>query len=129
MWTILAVLAGLGYGGTIALAPSMMADVIDLDELQTGRRREGAYFGIWSFIDKAAVGIAVFVGMYSLDVMGDTPNQDQTLRVFWTLKTLYSILPAICFAACCFMLRNYPVDQQEHARIRPEIEKKNVPST
>jgi GPH family glycoside/pentoside/hexuronide:cation symporter len=127
-WTVLAVLAGLGGGGTIALAPSMMADVIDLDELQTGRRREGAYFGIWSFIDKAAVGIAVFIGMYSLDLMGYVPNQDQTLRVFWTLKTLYSILPAICFAACCYLLRHYPIDQREHERIRAEIEKNNTSS-
>jgi len=127
-WIILALLAGLGYGGTIALAPSMMADVIDLDELQTGRRREGAYFGIWSFIDKAAVGIAVFVGMYSLDIMGYVPNQDQTLRVFWTLKVLYSILPAICFAGCCYLLRHYPIDQREHERIRAEIEKRNASS-
>ena len=123
VWIILALLAGLGYGGTIALAPSMMADVIDLDELQTGRRREGAYFGIWSFIDKSAVGIAVFIGMYSLDFMGYVPNQDQTLRVFWTLKALYSILPALCFAACCYLLRHYPIDQREHERIRAEIEK------
>jgi GPH family glycoside/pentoside/hexuronide:cation symporter len=123
-WLVLAVLAGLGAGGTIALAPSMMADVIDLDELQTGRRREGAYFGVWSFIDKAAVGIAVFIGMYSLDVMGYVPNEDQPLRVFWTLKVLYSVLPAICFAACCYLLRHYPITQQEHERIRGEIEAK-----
>jgi sugar (glycoside-pentoside-hexuronide) transporter len=122
VWTILAVLAGLGYGGTIALAPSMMADVIDMDELETGRRREGAYFGVWSFIEKAAVGIAVFIGMYSLHYMGYVPNQEQTLRVFWTLKTLYSILPSFCFAACCYLLRHYPIDQQEHERIRAEIE-------
>ena len=129
VWLVLAVLAGWGYGGTIALAPSMMADVIDLDELQTGRRREGAYFGVWSFIDKAAVGIAVFIGMYSLDVMGYVPNEDQSLRVFWTLKTLYSILPAICFAVCCYLLRHYPITQQEHERIRADIEAKKDTAT
>lgn len=128
VWIILAILAGFAYGASVALPPSMMADVIDLDELQTGRRREGAYFGIWSFIDKAAVGIAVFVGMYSLDFMGYIPNQAQTLRVFWTLKTLYSILPTVCFAACCYLLRNYPIDQREHERIRAEIEKTSASS-
>jgi GPH family glycoside/pentoside/hexuronide:cation symporter len=126
VWIILAVLAGFAYGCTVALAPSMMADVIDLDELQTGRRREGAYFGVWSFIDKAAVGIAVFIGMYSLDLMGYTPNQEQPLRIFWTLKVLYSILPAICFAACCYLLRHYPITQEEHDRIRAEIESRKA---
>ena len=123
-WIILGSLAGFGYGCTVSLAPSMMADVIDLDELQTGRRREGAYFGIWSFIDKGAVGIAVFIGMYSLDLMGYVPNQEQTPRVYWTLKSLFSVLPAVCFAASCYLLRDYPINQQEHARIRAEIEAK-----
>ncbi len=103
-WGVMAVFAGFAYGCTMAMAPSMMADVIDLDELQTGRRREGAYFGIWSFIDKSALGLAVFVGMYALDLVGYVPNVDQTPRVIWTIKTLYFIMPAICFAAAftCF---------------------------
>ncbi len=124
-WIVLASLAGFGYGCTVSLAPSMMADVIDLDELQTGRRREGAYFGVWSFIDKGAVGLAVFIGMYSLDLMGYVPNQEQTPRVYWTLKSLFSVLPAICFAASCYLIRNYPISQEEHARIRKEIEARN----
>ena len=86
IWIILAALAGFGYSCTLALAPSMMADVIDLDELNTGRRREGAYFGVWSFIDKAAVGLTAFVGLQALDIMGYVPNQEQSLRVFWTMK-------------------------------------------
>jgi GPH family glycoside/pentoside/hexuronide:cation symporter len=122
IWLALAVLAGFAYGCTMALAPSMMADVIDLDELRTGQRREGAYFGVWSFIDKSALGLAVFVGMYSLDLMGYVPNQPQTLRVYWTIKTLYFIVPAVCFAASCYLFRFYPITQQEHERIRAEIE-------
>jgi GPH family glycoside/pentoside/hexuronide:cation symporter len=123
-WILMAVFAGFAYGCTIALAPSMMADVIDLDELRTGRRREGAYFGIWSFIDKSALGVAVFVGMQALDLAGYVPNQEQVPRVIWTLKTLYFILPACCFAASCYLLRYYPITQREHQRIRAEIEAK-----
>jgi GPH family glycoside/pentoside/hexuronide:cation symporter len=123
-WIILAALGGFGYGCTVSLGPSMMADVIDLDELKTARRREGAYFGIWSFIDKGAVGIAVFIGMYALDVMDYEPNKEQTLPVYWTLKGLFSVLPAVFFAAAAFLLRYYPITQEEHARIRAEIEAK-----
>jgi len=122
LWIILAALAGFGYACTLALAPSMMADVIDLDELNTGRRREGAYFGVWSFIDKAAVGMTAFVGLQALDLMGYVPNQEQPPQVFWTMKVLYSVLPTICFGACYFLLRRYPISQDEHNRIRAEIE-------
>jgi GPH family glycoside/pentoside/hexuronide:cation symporter len=121
-WIIMALFAGFAYGCTMALAPSMMADVIDLDELETGGRREGAYFGVWSFIDKSALGLAVFVGMYTLDLMGYVPNQPQTFRVYWTIKTLYFIVPAVCFAASCYLLRQYPITQQEQNRIRGEID-------
>jgi GPH family glycoside/pentoside/hexuronide:cation symporter len=124
-WLAMAVFAGFAFGCTMALAPSMMADVIDLDELETGRRREGAYFGIWSFIDKSALGLAIFLGMYALDLMGYVPNQPQTPQVYWTIKTLYFILPAICFAVACYLLRYYPITQQEHARIRAAVEARN----
>jgi GPH family glycoside/pentoside/hexuronide:cation symporter len=102
----------------------MMADVIDLDELETGRRREGAYFGIWSFIDKSAVGVAVFLGMNALQLTGYQPNVAQPERVIWTIKVLYFILPAVCFAAGCYLLRRYPISQEEHGRIRAAIEAK-----
>jgi GPH family glycoside/pentoside/hexuronide:cation symporter len=124
IWIILAAFAGFGYGATYAFGYSMMADVIDLDELETGRRREGAYFGVWFFLEKAALGLTVFIGMQALDKMGYMPNVDQPLRVWWTLKFLYSILPAICFGACYFLLRRYPITQEEHERIRAEIEAK-----
>jgi Na+/melibiose symporter-like transporter len=58
--------------------------------------------------------------------MGYVPNQDQTPQVWWAMKFLYSILPAICFAACYFLLRHYPITQQEHERIRGEIEAKKA---
>jgi GPH family glycoside/pentoside/hexuronide:cation symporter len=122
IWIILAAFAGFGYGATYAFGYSMMADVIDLDELETGRRREGAYFGVWFFLEKGAIGLTVFIGMQTLYFMGYTPNVEQSPHVWWALKFLYSILPAICFGACYFLLRRYPITQQEHERIRAEIE-------
>jgi GPH family glycoside/pentoside/hexuronide:cation symporter len=102
----------------------MMADVIDMDELETGRRREGAYFGVWSFIDKSAIGVAVFIGMYALDTMGYVPNQRQEPQVLWTLRILYCVLPGVCFASGAYLLRFYPITFKEHGHIRRLIEEK-----
>lgn len=126
VWIVLAAFAGFGYACTLALCPSMLADVIDMDELETGRRREGAYFGIWFFVDKAAIGLTAFIGMNALGLMGYIPNQDQSPQVWWAMKFLYSILPAICFAGAYFFLRKYPITQNEHERIRAEIEAKKA---
>jgi GPH family glycoside/pentoside/hexuronide:cation symporter len=124
IWIFLAALAGFGYGCTFALAYSMMADVIDMDELQTGHRREGVYFGVWFLIEKGAVGLTAFVGLQALALVGYQPNVEQPLQVFWMIKFLYSILPTICFAAAYLALRHYPITQAEHARIRAQIENK-----
>jgi GPH family glycoside/pentoside/hexuronide:cation symporter len=124
MWYVCAAAAGFGAGAAAAIAPSMMADVIDYDELKTGSRREGAYFGLWAFIDKVAVGMTAFIGFGILGLMGYEANAEQTPMVWWSMKFLYSILPAICNGASYFLLKSYPIDQAEHERIRAEIEAK-----
>jgi GPH family glycoside/pentoside/hexuronide:cation symporter len=128
-WYVTAAMAGFGAGAALALVPSMLADVIDFDELRTDSRREGAYFGLWAFVDKVAIGATALIGLGTLQVMGYEANvEHQTARVWWSMKFLYSMLPGICSAASYFLLKSYPIDQAEHNRIRAEIEaKKNAP--
>lgn len=124
IWIFLATLAGTGYGCLVSLMPSMAADVVDLDELETGERREGAYFGIWHLVDKAAQGTALFLGLQLLGLLGYMPNQEQPLRVILGLKLLYSLLPALCCVVFTLWIRTYPIDESEHARIRAEIDQR-----
>ena len=46
------ILIGAGYAGLWLMIPSMQADVIDLDELNTGERREGSYSAVFSWVLK-----------------------------------------------------------------------------
>ena len=63
---VLAAIAGAAgsCGGTIN--PSIKSDVIDFDELQTGERKEGAYFSAWYFVSKSAYGIMLMVTGFAL---------------------------------------------------------------
>ena len=126
LWVIMGLLAGSGYGCILALAPSMIADVIDFDELESGDRREGIYFGVWLFVQKASMGITTFVGMQVLASMGYVPNVEQSIEVLWSIKFLYCILPAICFAVGAVVLRRFPIDQNEYQRIRSLIDGQEV---
>jgi Na+/melibiose symporter-like transporter len=78
LWVILGGVVGAAGGCTMTLGPAIAADAIDSDELETGRRREGVFMGVWSLVDKAAIGLAVFIGMQGLEYVGYVPNQDQT---------------------------------------------------
>ncbi|HXN12856.1 MAG TPA: MFS transporter, partial [Candidatus Acidoferrales bacterium] len=61
--------AGIGFGAGLFLTPSMQADVIDYDELYTGKRREAQYTAFWSMLPKfiaipsAAIPIAILASL------------------------------------------------------------------
>ena len=56
-------LAFVGFG-------SMMADVADEHELQSGVRQEGIFFGAVAFSAKATSGFGTFIGGLGLDIIG-----------------------------------------------------------
>jgi len=56
-----AIFAGIGTGALFTIPASMVADTIDLEELETGIRTEGVYFGSMTFFYKLAQSITVFI--------------------------------------------------------------------
>ena len=71
IWPLMVLIcyAGIGFGAGLFLTPSMQADVIDYDELYTGKRREAQYTAFWSMLPKfvaipsAAVPIAILASL------------------------------------------------------------------
>jgi GPH family glycoside/pentoside/hexuronide:cation symporter len=81
-------LLGHGLAGCFASAlwvipPAMVADVADEDELRSGRRREGTFFGIKSFALQAAAGLAILLAVLVDSVWpraGPGPRSAETVR-------------------------------------------------
>jgi GPH family glycoside/pentoside/hexuronide:cation symporter len=121
-WIVLAVVVGAASGCSMVLGPAISADVIDSDELETGQRREGAFVGVWSFIDKAAVGLAVFVGLQGLEAIGYEPNVDQNESVIAGMKFLYCLLPAIFHLVAVLIFQRFPITAEVHAEIRAKLD-------
>jgi sugar (glycoside-pentoside-hexuronide) transporter len=121
LWLILAFLAGTTYGCTMAIGPAIIADVIDSDELETGKRREGAFVGIQSFVDKAAVGIAIFIGLQGLAYIGYIPNVEQTPTVVSGLIFLYGILPGVLHIIAIAIISKFPITPEVHLEIQQQL--------
>ena len=47
--------AGTAFAASMTISPAMQADVIDYDELYTGKRREAQYGALWSIVTKFAI--------------------------------------------------------------------------
>ena len=106
-FTVLLVFGGVAFGNYLALPPSMVADLIDYDEMETGRRREGSYFAIWAFGTKLGAAITGFVALQVLEHVGYVPGVPQTERVKTWMLWLYSWFPALFYALALVALSRF----------------------
>ncbi|HXZ86756.1 MAG TPA: MFS transporter, partial [Myxococcota bacterium] len=113
--------AGIAFGAGFLLVPSMQADVIDYDELYTGKRREAQFTAFWAMVPKfvAIPGAALPIAL--LAMMGYVPNQEQTPQVLLGIRVIYALVPAAFAAMAFFLARLYPIDEKVHAAIREGV--------
>jgi GPH family glycoside/pentoside/hexuronide:cation symporter len=128
------VLFGIGALGSAAgafLGPSIQADVIDYDELYTGKRREAQYAALWLTVVKFVVIPSSSIPLAVLGVVGFQPNVEQTELVRWTILILFSLVPAVITLAAMVLALRFPINEQNHRRILLGIErhKQGEPAT
>jgi Na+/melibiose symporter-like transporter len=116
-------LAGFFASALWALPASMVADVTDLDELNTGQRREGAFFGIYSFSQQVAASLAVFASGVLIDYFaGLAPGQvTQAAATIDRLAMLFSLLPAVIMLVAAALILCYPLTRQRVQSIQEQL--------
>jgi GPH family glycoside/pentoside/hexuronide:cation symporter len=119
---LLGTIAGSGSCCANVVGPSVKADVIDFDEMQTGQRKEGAYFAVWNFVRKGATGIAAMLTGFGLQLAGFAPNAEQGDVARWTILGFYGGLPAVCYLIGTLLFARFSLDGAEHARIRAALD-------
>jgi GPH family glycoside/pentoside/hexuronide:cation symporter len=132
----LGVMAGVGVSTAYLVPWSMLPDVLDLDELQTGQRREGIFYSFIVFIQKICLGIAVAIVLQSLQWNGYIQpteilsNPIQPSSVLLMIRIAIGPLPIICLIIGLFLAYLYPISKEVHQQILLEInEKKSAPKS
>lgn len=113
--------AGTGFGPSIFITQSILADVIDYDELHTGHRREAQYTAFWSFLQKFAVIPSASIPLAILASAGFVPNEPQSDAVKLAIRAIYSIAPILIGLLTILIARRYPLTQTVHEAIRRGI--------
>jgi GPH family glycoside/pentoside/hexuronide:cation symporter len=115
--------AGSSFGARLFLGPAIQADVIDYDELHTGKRREAQYGALWSLMTKFTVIPSMSIPLAVLQTLGYEPNIEQSETVKLAIRVMLALAPAACallaFAVACF----YPISETVHRRIWAGIER------
>jgi GPH family glycoside/pentoside/hexuronide:cation symporter len=127
----MAFLAGLSVSAAHVLPDAMFPDVIEWDELRTGRRQEGIYYGVKNFVRKLTGALATFIALQVLGWFGyQTPPAGATTFMqpavtLTAIRMLIGPLGAILLFSAVITTFFYPLTRERHARIRRLLEKKN----
>lgn len=99
------------------LFASMLADLVEDSELQTGRRSEGVFVAAETFIDKAVRGIGVMAATTVLTLAGlptgakvDEVNAD----AIWRMGAYYVPLVLALWIAMIVAVSTYRIDRGRH---------------
>jgi GPH family glycoside/pentoside/hexuronide:cation symporter len=119
----LGVVAGMGVATLYLIPFAMLPDVVDLDELQTGRRREGLYFSALVFLQKFGLAAALFLSGQLLHWTGYDPQAaTQPALALWTIRLLIGPLPALLLLGSLWFAYRYPIDRDRHRQILEALE-------
>ena len=120
-----AVIAGFGTGALITLPLSMIADVIDLDELNTGKRAEGSYYGFLTLFYKLSQSITLLLIGFILDLVkfdAGLPIQAESTVII--LGLMLSIGSGLSFIAAFLSISGYNLNRSRVEDIQKKIAEK-----
>jgi len=104
---------------------AMIPDVIEVDELVTGQRREGLFFGIMAFIQKIATATALQIIGISMAWTGYQPDVVQTPSAALGIRLLYCISPVVFLLLAGIVAYFMPMTREKHRALRDIIKLKN----
>lgn len=120
-----------GIGSLFTIMMSMTADVIDIDELNSGKRREGIFGAIYWWMVKVGFAIAGALSGVIIWLVGfnpDVPTIDQQSAVDG-LHAFFCFFPTLGTIAAMYIMRNYDVTEKRAHEIRAELEKRKSSKT
>ncbi|AFZ46907.1 major facilitator superfamily MFS_1 [Cyanobacterium stanieri PCC 7202] len=123
----LAILAGFGVSVAYLIPWSMIPDVIDLDELNTGKRREGIFYGFMVLLQKLGLALGLFLVGIALDASGfirNVPGEavpTQPSSALLAIRLVVSVLPAVVLIMGVILAYFYPITREYHSQIRLKL--------
>ncbi|HEV8718687.1 MAG TPA: glycoside-pentoside-hexuronide (GPH):cation symporter [Candidatus Binatia bacterium] len=119
------VAAGFGLAGFVTVT-SLLADILDTDELDSGVQRAGIFLSFWTLVTKGAMAAGPVVVGWILALAGYVPNVQQTPIVIETLRCLYGPVPGLFFITGYFLFRKFSLTRERLNEIQVELARRRV---
>lgn len=116
-----------GIGSLFTIMMSMTADVIDLDELNSGKRREGVFGAIYWWMVKFGFAIAGGLSGAIFSIIGfDVALEVQPESAITGLRLFFSGLPILGTLTAMYIMRNYDISEERANQITAELKVKRA---
>lgn len=129
---LLAALSGAGIACAYVLPWSMIPDVVEFDQLQTGERREGSYYAFASFFQKLAAGVAIWAMGQALafadyiNPSATDPLPVQPVEAVQAIRLFMGPVPALLLIAAVLFAWRYPLTREKHRQICDQLAGANI---
>jgi glycoside/pentoside/hexuronide:cation symporter, GPH family len=115
--------AGFAGGGMILCAYALLSDAVRYDFVRNGERREGAFAGFTTLLDKMSSAVAPAIMGVFLSAMGYVSSTDggaieQGAGALLAIRICVAVLPALAMVAAILVMSRYDLDPAKH--IEPE---------
>ena len=100
-----------------AVLYSMIADLVESNELKTGRRTEGVYYAAITFTRKTTQGLGVLAGGIILSAIAfpeGAPPESVDADTLWWLGALYAPSLLILWTITLYCISRYQIDKAGH---------------
>lgn len=129
---LLSMMAGVGVATAYLIPWSMLPDVIELDELKTGERREGIFYAFMVLLQKMGLALGLFVVGIALENTGfisSTPGQALPVQpdsALLAIRIAIGPLPTLILLIGLLLAYFYPISREVHAEILLKLREKRL---
>ena len=127
---ILGAMAGFGVSSAYVLPDAMFPDIIEWDELRTGKRQEGIYYGARAFIRKLTTAVVIFLVLQLLSRSGyqNPPDSVVTFQQpessLMMIRILISGVSTLMLLTSALLAWFNPMTREKTEKIRELLERK-----
>lgn len=112
-----------------AVSYSMIADLVESNQLKTGRRNEGVYYAAMTFTRKTTQGLGVLAAGAILSLIAfpqgaapETVSED----TLWALGAFYAPSLLVLYLAALYFVSRYRIDETQHAENLEALGSKSI---
>ncbi len=113
--------AGFGFATQYVMPYAIVPDVVEYDYAENGVRREGVFYGLWTFTSKVGQALAIALSGWTLSAFGYVPDLPQTELALLGIRLLCGPIPAVFFFAGIIILSFYPITRDRYEEILKKI--------